>query len=266
MNMDRPTKNCVHLLSVLIMLMVVSCGRSERSQGAIVKVTPLPSGTPPVAYGASLREWEEAAQANGEQTISSNDGRSGETQPDSPLAPVSPLAMPPAQAAEIGTPFTFADVEYRQILWDSLIPADFTAEAIMTKYADQLAAIEDGSPEASELYMKMQQEFDNAPVNEVLNEIPVRLPGFIAPLEYTDDLITEFLLVPYFGACIHVPPPPVNQTVLVKTAKGQGIKIEDSYYPVWVMGKLAVEATTTQLAAAGYIIPEAIIAPYTNQQ
>ncbi|MEZ4728597.1 MAG: DUF3299 domain-containing protein [Caldilineaceae bacterium] len=203
-----------------------------------------------------MSEWAEATQP---------DGRSREAQPDSPLAPVSPLALPPAQVAEIGTPFTFDDVVYRQILWDSLIPADFSAAAIMDKYADQLAEIEDGSPEASALYLKMQQEFDNAPVNELLDETLVRIPGFIAPLNYTEELITEFLLVPYFGACIHVPPPPVNQTVLVKAAKGQGIKAEASYYPIWVMGKLTVEGTTTALATAGYAIQEAIFEPYTSQ-
>lgn len=252
MNLNRPIKYFVPILAVLVMLLVVACGRSGRSPGAIVKVTPLPSGTPPVAYGASLREWEEATQAD------------GETQPASPLAPVSPLASP-AQAAEIGTPFTFDDVVYREIMWDGLIPADFTAEAIMAKYADQLAEIEDGSPEASELYSKMQAEFSTAPVNERLDETLVRIPGFIAPLNYADELITEFLLVPYFGACIHVPPPPANQTVLVKAAEGQGIQAEDSYYPIWVMGRLTVEGTTTELATAGYSIQDAIFAPYTNQ-
>lgn len=253
MNSVRPTTYCIYILSALFMLFVVACGRSDRSPGAIVKVTPLPSGTPPVAYGASLREWEEATQAD------------GEAQPASPLAPDSPLAMPPAQAAEIGTPFTFDDVVYREIMWDGLIPADFTAEAIMAKYADQLAEIEDGSPEASELYSKMQAEFSTAPVNELLDETLVRIPGFIAPLNYADELITEFLLVPYFGACIHVPPPPANQTVLVKAAEGQGIKAEDSYYPVWVMGKLTAEGTTTELATAGYYIQDAVFEPYTSQ-
>ncbi|MBV7326901.1 DUF3299 domain-containing protein [Chloroflexi bacterium TSY] len=255
-----------YVLWVLIIFFVVSCGGSGQ-QGGITKVTPLPPGEPSVAYGASLSEWEEATQANTGQSASSNDGRSGETQSVSPLAdpaPVSPLAMPEVTAADIGVPFTLDNVVYRQILWDGLIPVDFTANAIMSKYEDQLAKLEDGSPEASDLYRKMQEEFNNAPVNEVLNETLVRLPGFIAPLEYTDNLITEFLLVPYFGACIHVPPPPANQTVLVQAAEGEGIKPEDSYNPIWVMGKLTTEGTTTQLAAAGYYIQEAIFEPYTN--
>ncbi len=252
MNLVRPINICIHLFSILIMLSVVACGRADGSPGANVGVTPAPSGTPPVAYGASLSEWDEATQAN------------GETQPDSPLAPMSPLAAP-ATEAEIGTPFTYEDVVYREIMWDGLIPVDFTAESIMAKYAEQLAEIEDGSPAASELYSKMQAEFSTAPVNEVLDDTLVRIPGFIAPLNYADQLITEFLLVPYFGACIHVPPPPANQTVLVKAAAGQGIKAEDSYNPVWVMGKLTVEGTTTELATAGYYIQDALLEPYANQ-
>ena len=158
------------------------------------------------------------------------------------------------------------NIVYQQIMWDGLIPADFRPDAIMEKYQDQLAELEDGSPEANALYTKMREEFDNAPVNEVLDETLVRVPGFIAPLEYSDDLITEFLLVPYFGACIHTPPPPANQTVLVQVAEGQGIKPEDSYNPIWVMGKLTTEETTTELAAAGYYIQEAIFEPYTDAQ
>ena len=97
-------------------------------------------------------------------------------------APTAGEATADTSAATIGTPFIVDDVVYREILWDGLIPADYTAEAIMTKYGAQLAAIADGSPEAAELYAKMQEEFDSAPVNEVVDGTLIRLPGFIAPL------------------------------------------------------------------------------------
>ena len=279
------------LLLILMVCFVASCGFFGRSEEPISKGTPIPTGEPPVAYGASLDEWEEATQADDtqanagqvdtDQTSSRKEWPVVETQPVSPLAylaPISPLAVPAASEPEpepelesvagpipeIGTPYTLDNIVYREILWDGLIPADFTADAIMSKYEDQLAEMEDGSPEASELYQKMQAEFNRAPVNEILDEKLIRIPGFIAPLDYTDDRITEFLLVPYFGACIHVPPPPANQTVLISTAEGQGIKPEDSNSPIWVMGKLSTEGTTTELAAAGYYMEEAIIEPYMN--
>lgn len=249
MNFLRQTKvYCLAVLWVSILFFVVACGSSARSERMISEVTPIPSDAAPVDYGASLSEWEEATQADAEQTAggAGTDGAAADAE----------------SASGVGIPFTLDDVVYREITWDNLMPADFTADALMAKYEDQLAEIEDGSPEAVELYSKMQEEFNNAPVNEVIDETLVRLPGFIAPLNYTGELITEFLLVPYFGACIHVPPPPVNQTVLVKTVEGEGIKAEDSYSPIWVMGRLTTEASTTQLASAGYHIQEAIIEPY----
>jgi hypothetical protein len=58
------------------------------------------------------------------------------------------------------------------------------------------------------------------------------------------------LLVPYFGACIHVPPPPSNQIVHVKSEVG--VKLDELYQPYWIEGALQVKASTSELADAGY--------------
>lgn len=81
----------------------------------------------------------------------------------------------------------------------------------------------------------------------------IRLGGYPVPLE-TDAAgrSTEFFLVPYPGACIHVPPPPPNQIVLVRHPAG--ILIEDIYAPLWVTGQLQVEAVSNSLADAVYAI------------
>ena len=290
-------KNCVPMIWVLAILLVASCSSLTGSQSEPTNVTSLPAETPVVAYGSSLSEWQEATQGDVEPTTDS-------TASDYPLAIIAEEAVPEEAVAEeavaeesvvaenvvaenvvaenvvaesdvittevaastIGTPFTLNNIVYQEIMWDGLIPADFRPEAIMEKYQEELDEAEDGSPEAAELYTRMQEEFNGAPVTEVLDETLVRLPGFIAPLNYSDDLITEFLLVPYFGACIHTPAPPANQTVLVQVAEGQGIKPEDSYDPIWVMGKLTTEETTTDLAAAGYYIQEATFEPYIYPQ
>ncbi len=81
--------------------------------------------------------------------------------------------------------------------------------------------------------------------------------GFIAPLTYEGELITEFLLAPYFGACIHVPAPPPNQAVMVTLAEGEGLSIEDSWGAVWVTGTLTIDAADTELAEASYSINSA---------
>ncbi len=103
----------------------------------------------------------------------------------------------------------------------------------------------EGGPPAAQL-----MNFD---VNKDLAEIPVRLPGFIVPVgASTNGMVREFFLVPYIGACIHVPPPPPNQMVYVKSAGGISLKSVHEAY--WVTGKMRVEQTTTNLGAAAYAL------------
>jgi hypothetical protein len=149
-----------------------------------------------------------------------------------------------------------------EIDWDALVPEEYSSDAIMAKYQDQIDQTEDGTPEAEVLYEKIMDEMSNAPLNEKLNNKRIKLPGFIAPLTQQKGRITEFLLVPYFGACIHVPPPPVNQTVLVKTAAGNGIWTEDVYEPIWVSGPITLEGKKTDIGEAGYLITGATIERY----
>ncbi|SDT16014.1 DUF3299 domain-containing protein [Pseudomonas oryzae] len=81
----------------------------------------------------------------------------------------------------------------------------------------------------------------------------IRLGGYPVPLESTPDgRFRTFFLVPYPGACIHVPPPPPNQIVLVRYP--QGVALEDIYAPLWVSGTLRVEQVGNQLAEAAYAL------------
>lgn len=90
-------------------------------------------------------------------------------------------------------------------------------------------------------------------VNQELAGARVKLPGFIVPLELSKDgIVTEFFLVPYFGACIHVPPPPPNQIVYVKTAKG--IALDSMYEAYWVTGTMQIQNKSTRLGAAAYAL------------
>ena len=91
-------------------------------------------------------------------------------------------------------------------------------------------------------------------VNNKLGETKVKIPGFVVPLVVNDNgVVSEFFLVPYFGACIHVPPPPPNQIVYVKLAGG-GVRLgseEDAY---WVTGILHTQINGTSLAKAAYTL------------
>ena len=78
----------------------------------------------------------------------------------------------------------------------------------------------------------------------------VRIGGYVVPLDFDATQVREFLLVPFVGACIHVPPPPANQIVYVKSEKGFDVK--GTFDPVWVTGRIATKVAFTGLAEAGY--------------
>lgn len=90
----------------------------------------------------------------------------------------------------------------------------------------------------------------------------VRIPGFVIPLEGDDKVVTELLLVPYFGACIHVPPPPPNQILYVKFDKG--VPIQGLWDVVYIVGKLNVEMVESDLGQAGYLINGVTVEAYND--
>ncbi len=77
-------------------------------------------------------------------------------------------------------------------------------------------------------------------LQKVLSSKEVTIKGFMMPLDYESKEVVEFLFMPYVPACMHVPPPPANQLVLVKMKKGN--KIKPSFYPIELTGKLLVDA------------------------
>src|SRR5690606_3286544 len=86
-----------------------------------------------------------------------------------------------------------------------------------------------------------------------LNNLDVRIPGFIVPLDFrADKKYREFLLVPYFGACLHTPPPPPNQIVYVRT--GEPVTITDIWSPVWVEGVMKTQRHENDIGSAAYTL------------
>jgi hypothetical protein len=88
-------------------------------------------------------------------------------------------------------------------------------------------------------------------VVESLNGEKVRLPGYIVPLDFNaNSEHDEFLLVPYFGACLHTPPPPPNQIVFVKASPA--VKVPNIDEPVWLEGTMATGKFTSDLGNTAY--------------
>jgi hypothetical protein len=133
--------------------------------------------------------------------------------------------------------------EARELFWEDLLPPDYVQPDIPISH--------DGS--------MMQLNLD-APVVTELNGQKVKIPGFVVPLEGDDKLTTEFLLVPFFGACIHVPPPPPNQIVYVKFSKG--VPIDNLYDAVWITGTLSTEGWSGDIATVGYSLTGISVAPF----
>lgn len=96
---------------------------------------------------------------------------------------------------------------------------------------------------------------------KALDKRLVRIPGYIVPFDFSSkDTYKEFLLVPYFGACIHTPPPPPNQIVYVSVKAG--VKIKDIWAPVWIEGVLSTAKKENSLGNAAYSLEMTRLQPY----
>jgi hypothetical protein len=115
---------------------------------------------------------------------------------------------------------------------------------------ERLSQLADGDPRAVLLALKMRKAWDEAPANTAFAGRAVRLVGYVAPIERRGEDITAFLLVPFFGSCIHTPPPPANQIIWVKPSRPLPEHI--THAPVWIEGVLTLERSRTRLGVAGY--------------
>jgi uncharacterized protein len=170
-------------------------------------------------------------------------------------------AQPPAATANLKPPGSatasapaFSPSSVRQLDWDALLPKDerdnFNTAPPPPKHSylggeGGMAAMQEGSFAA----------------NLDLNNKSIKIPGFVVPLDILPTgYVREFYLVPYFGACIHVPPPPPNQIVYVKMAAP--VKAGSMYDAVWISGMLRTEAKTSRFGAAAYTLEGVKVEPY----
>ena len=151
---------------------------------------------------------------------------------------------------------------YTEIRWDDLVPKGWDPIKLMKDKGinTNQAALQDGDPKAMAVMQQLREVFDNAPTEPQLDNTRIRLPGYLVPLEEVAAGHTEFLLVPYFGACIHTPPPPANQIVLVVPAKPvPGFRSMDT---VWVSGVLKTTRTNSAMGATGYRLEATLVEKY----
>ena len=98
-------------------------------------------------------------------------------------------------------------------------------------------------------------------VRQDLNTQKIRIPGYIVPVEFDEQyVITRFLIVPYFGACIHEPPPPPNQTIYAELEKG--IQLDSLWSPFWIEGMIMATKVEENMATAYYSLTANKIEPF----
>lgn len=145
----------------------------------------------------------------------------------------------------------------RTLTWEELVPKDWDPMALFRERPTAL--IREGSAAEREMMREMREAWDKAPTRDELKGQRVRLPGYVVPLDMVGDKLQDFLLVPYFGACIHSPPPPANQIVHVTLKRPQGLRTMDV---VWVTGVMGIERQDTGMGVSGYAIQADTVDPY----
>ncbi len=130
----------------------------------------------------------------------------------------------------------------REVMWEDLIPPGVPYSEI----------VGEGDLDEVNDFWNPVYDANGIKLNEALDGAYIKMPGFIVPLDVSTDGVKDFLLVPYVGACIHVPPPPSNQLVMVnaKTA-WPGDQLWD---PVWVTGTMRTQLQSTSLGQTGYAL------------
>lgn len=200
---------------------------------------------------------------------------------DNAAAPVA-AASPPKETAsaddnERSAPVTYWGVEEGEALtlnWEDLMPegseeelsrlyAEFYA-SLDQQYAANATTLADAAPygtieEGSVLdFMPQLGTFD---VVEELDGQEIRIPGYVVPFDFdVTRNLTEFLFVPYMGACIHTPPPPPNQLLLVRAEPA--VTVKDIWVPFWAEGKLNIERTDNDLGNTAYTLTLTNLEPY----
>ena len=130
----------------------------------------------------------------------------------------------------------------REITWDDLIPPGVPYSQIIGE--GEMDVINDTW---SPIY-----DANGIRLNEDLNGALIRMPGFIIPFDISAEGVTKFMLVPYVGACIHTPPPPANQLVMVNSLVPW--PSDQLWDAVWVSGVMSTQLQSTDLGQTGYSI------------
>tara|TARA_B100000965_G_scaffold390476_3_gene397440 strand:- start:59743 stop:60336 length:594 start_codon:yes stop_codon:yes gene_type:complete len=162
----------------------------------------------------------------------------------------------------VALPSLCAAVEYTEVEWTDLMPKD-DLDALLAP-PEYLNDIADGSQQDSVAALNQKESVDaqtkryrdalsSTRVMQEFNGKQIRIPGYMVPLEQNEEReVTAFFIVPYFGACLHMPPPPPNQILYVQYE--EGIALEALQQPFWFEGTLTVALNENALGTSAYTL------------
>lgn len=235
----------------LLYMVLTGCGPS--GEQAVAEANGMP---PPMPEGAKTVDFE----------ADDDDSASKAGVPDDSQIAKHEL---PLWGVEAGEPIP--------LQWEDLMPEGAEEELIRQqeeffamleqRYAASATSLADAQPfnqieEGSS--MDYMPQFGNFDTVESLDGQLVRIPGYVVPFDFNENRRqTEFLFVPYMGACIHTPPPPPNQIIFVHA--DPGVKIGDIWAPYWLEGTLSGEANQNEVGDAAYSLALDKLEPYQNR-
>lgn len=137
--------------------------------------------------------------------------------------------------------------------------------------ADAGAQLKSAAPNATAISIDWRVlaglDYEKGTTTDTLKKLDgkkVRMPGFVVPLDDTAEEGAEFLLVPYYGACVHTPPPPPNQMAFVTMTGKKPVKLA-LFDAVWMEGTLRITDYDSPYGTVGFTIEGLTMKPYTDK-
>ena len=147
----------------------------------------------------------------------------------------------------------------QELSWDELVPTGWKPSPHLQLLANKISSLIDDSPAANSYMAALRKEWDNAPTRTDLDGKRIKIPGFVVAIDTDVGSKKSFLLVPYFGACVHTPPPPANQIIHVRPTKPVDFPTMET---VWVQGIIKAHRSTNGESVTGYEVEQAKVVLY----
>ncbi|MBU3023462.1 DUF3299 domain-containing protein [Aestuariibacter sp. A3R04] len=152
--------------------------------------------------------------------------------------------------------------DYEELEWTALMPEDDLAALLDPP--EYLNEVKDGSNQDSvsafndatfedEKVERFRKALNSVKTIPIFDNKAIRIPGFVVPLQQNEaQNVTEFFIVPYFGACLHMPPPPPNQ--IIHVSYENGLTLESLEQPFWFEGTVKIETRQRDLGTSAYAL------------